>query len=97
MSLDELLHRVPVATHSMLPIAWSKTMDRIEGDVARCIICKTHSILANAIQTMQDMGPFDALRLVMSVLLERDVQISLSGLVTQDSRLDKLRTTQCKM
>jgi hypothetical protein len=30
-------------------------MDRIEGDMAWCIVCKTHSILANAVRTI--FGP----------------------------------------
>jgi hypothetical protein len=70
MSLDEILDCIPASTHPVLTITRSETMRIIERYVTRCVIREAHRVLTNAIQAMQNVGPFHTLRFIVAVLLE---------------------------
>ena len=78
MRLDKLFDLAPVSACPRLAIAWTEAVViGVERDVAECVVSRAHCICAKAIYAVQDVSVVDCLRLVSTILLDRNVDVAL--------------------
>lgn len=78
MRFDKRLHLFPVATLTRLTIARTvPAISRVEGDIARCVICGAHCFHPQTVETVEYVFVCDSLRLVRAVLVDGYVDVPL--------------------